>query len=49
MTTQPMPREPHEGIKADAGAEAQAGDRDQTRRRPRRAEQRDGRHRLGAR
>jgi hypothetical protein len=30
MTTQPMPREPHEGLKADAGAEAQAGDRDQS-------------------
>lgn len=26
--TQPMPREPHDGLKADAGAEAVAGDRD---------------------
>lgn len=28
--TQPMPREPHEGIKADASEEAASGDRDQT-------------------
>lgn len=30
MTTQPMPREPHEGIKADAGPEAQSGEKDQS-------------------
>lgn len=28
--TEPMPREPHEGIKADASAEVQAGEREQT-------------------
>lgn len=28
--TQPMPREPHEGLKADAGQEALAAERDQT-------------------
>ena len=27
--TQPMPRDPHEGIKADAGPEAEAAERDQ--------------------
>ncbi len=30
MTEQPMPREPHEGIKADANPEQAAGDRDQS-------------------
>jgi len=28
--TQPMPREPHEGIKADAGPESEAAEADQT-------------------
>ena len=28
--TQPMPREPHEGIKADANAESAAAERDQS-------------------
>jgi len=28
--TQPMPREPHEGIKADAGEESLAAERDQS-------------------
>lgn len=28
--TEPLPRDPHEGIKADASAEDQAGERDQT-------------------
>lgn len=28
--TQPMPREPHEGIKADANQEAEAAERDQS-------------------
>ena len=30
MTEQPMPREPHEEIKADANPEQAAGDRDQS-------------------
>lgn len=28
--TQPIPREPHEGIKADAGPESEAAERDQS-------------------
>ena len=28
--TEPMPREPHEGIKADAGKETEAAERDQS-------------------